>query len=123
MKNKLPVVGQRYKCREEQISSRFESGIVRTVDEDFITYELFGCLGFGVMIFCSVDRFCQIFEEPPSASKENHTCSLEVKEALEKLKMWLEAANTDLIDKNSDIWQLFKAGQNLINALESKENK
>jgi len=121
MKNKLPVVGKRYKRKSGSNSVDDEIKILEEIPYFLIeSTSVDNKYWRGKVEFSFLE---ECFEEIPSTTKENYTCSSEVQEALEELKMWLEGANTDLIDKNSDIWQLFKAGQNLINALESKENK
>jgi len=42
----------------------------------------------------------------------------EIEKAKEELKVWLRDSNVDLVDKNSDVWEVFKKAQNLIDALE-----
>jgi hypothetical protein len=115
MKNKLPVVGQTYRS---SIKHMEEIILVSDANCKHISYKYdLGDGDFSMEYAIPVAEFWDHFEELPSATKENYTCSLEVQAALEELKERLSFNHHPFCDK------LFSSAQNLVNALESKENK
>jgi len=103
MQNKLPEVGKRYKPKTNKPMSKNNVEIIGV--PRVLHTEGNMCLKF----------FLDNYEELP----EDNSSQSEIEKAKEELKLWVDGANTDLIDKNSDIWTLFKKAQNLINALDN----
>ncbi|MEY3429427.1 MAG: hypothetical protein RI930_254 [Pseudomonadota bacterium] len=121
MENKLPVVGQRYR------SIKYKTDIMLVYDayHEHISYKYeIGDGNFSMEYVIPSAEFWDYFEELPPTTKETDTCSSEVKEALEKLKMAINSVEARAMTGESGIVEkVLSRAQNLINALESKENK
>jgi len=121
MTDKLPEVGKRY--RNKHIREPYSQDLL-VVDLKIDEFGIMNVYTFGGYCIDKINlaQFVLDWEKIDDRRgelPEDNSSQSEIEKAKEELKLWVDGANTDLIDKNSDIWTLFKKAQNLLNALDN----
>ena len=117
MTNKLPEIGRSYRNKQTNFDMVFK-GYNFPIEEGFYRLERIIVTNLISVETVAFSNFWDLYEELPAETKEEpklqekeevqatsaKNAQVEVERAKEEVKIWLKGANTDLIDKNSDIF-------------------